>query len=253
MKVLSVRLFRAAMLFGIAGLIAKLFATGQMVKYMSPSLDALTAVTGVVLAVMGAMELLQSRDPDSTHAAGHDHGHESDGMEQAFTYLLVLAPLVLGLVVTPRALGSSALSGDHMTSLLLAFPPASMSAAPGGPPISSRPITDVPDLLAYLRRAGEAGVGQRVRATGLVVRSDMLGGNEFALLRYSLVHCVADAVPVGLLVVAPGDPGVTSDAWVEVEGVLAVQHREGDALVSIVANRVARAEEPVNPYLAPIY
>ena len=253
MKDHPLRLFRAAILFGVAGLIAKLFATGQMVKYMSPSLDALTAATGVVMAVMGVMELIQSRDPDRTHAAGHGHHHESGGIEQALTYLLVLAPLVLGLVVTPRALGSSALSGDHMASLLLAFPPTSTPAPSGAPPVASRPITDVPELLAYLRRAGESGVGQHVRASGLVVRNGTLGSNEFALLRYSLVHCVADAVPVGLLVVTSLDPGVASDGWVEVEGVLAVQDREGERLVSIRAERVVLAEEPVNPYLPPVY
>ncbi len=253
MKPQPVRLLRAGMLLGVAGLIVKLFATGQMVKYMSPSLDPLSAATGVILAAMGIKELVDSREPGHTHAAGQDHDHESGGFEQAVTYLLVLAPLVLGLAVTPRALGSSALSGEHMTSLLLAFPPISTVAAPVAPPMPSRPITDVPDLLAYLRRAGESGVGQRVHAAGLVVRNDALDGNEFALLRYSIVHCVADAIPVGLLVVTPGDPGVQSDGWVEVDGVLAVQQREGDRLVSIVADRVVLAEEPVNPYLPPVF
>jgi len=253
MKLQPARLLRAAMLLGVVGLIVKLFTTGEMVKYMSPSLDPLTAATGVILAVMGMMELVDSREPGSTHAAGHEHGHESSGFEQALTYLLVLAPLVLGLAVTPRALGSSALSGEHMTSLLLAFPSTSMPAVPVAQPIPSRPISDVPELLAYLRRSGESGVGQRVHAAGLVVRNDTLDGNEFALLRYSIVHCVADAIPVGLLVVTPGDPGLQSDGWVEVDGVLAIRQREGDRLVSIVADRVVLAEEPVNPYLPPIF
>ncbi len=42
-------------------------------------------------------------------------------------------------------------------------------------------------------------------------------------------------------------------AWVEVEGVLTVRDREGDRLVSIQADRVVLAEEPVNPYLPPVY
>jgi putative membrane protein len=258
MKVQPVRLFRAAMLFGFAGVITKIFLTGQMVKYMSPSLDPLTAAAGIVLAAMGVMELLQGCQPSGSDAAGHehddhDHGHESGGIEQASTYLLVMAPIILGLIVIPQALGSSVMRGESMFSLLLAYPSNANQANMGAPPAPSKPISDVPDLLAYLRKAGESGVGQRVRAAGVVVRNDALGGNEFALLRYSIVHCVADAIPVGLLVVTPGDPGVASDGWVEVEGVLAVRQREGDRLVSIAADRVVLAEEPVNPYLPPIF
>jgi len=257
MKIQPVRLFRAAMLFGFAGVIAKIFLTGQMVKYMSPSLDPLTAGAGIFLAIMGVMELLRGRQPSGSDAAGHehdhDHGHGSGGIEQASTYLLVMAPIILGLIVTPQALGSSVMSGESIFSLLLAYPSNASQANMGAPPAPSKPISDVPDLLAYLRKAGESGVGQRVRAAGLVVRNDALGGNEFALLRYSIVHCVADAVPVGFLVVTPGDPGVASDGWVEVEGVLAVRQRDGDRLVSIAADRVVLAEEPVNPYLPPIF
>ena len=255
MKVRPVRLFRAAMLFGFAGFIAKIFLTGQMVKYMSPSLDPLTAAAGIVLAGMGVMELLQSRipDPADAHRHDHDHDHESGKIDQAFTYLLVMAPMILGLIVTPQALGSSVMSGTSMFSLLLAYPSNMGRANVDAPPAPAKPISDMPELLVYLRRAGESGVGQRVRAAGVVVRNDALGGNEFALLRYSIVHCVADAIPVGLLVVTPGDPGVASDGWVEVEGVLAVRQREGNRLVSIEADRVVLAEEPVNPYLPPIF
>jgi len=49
---------------------------------------------------MGVMELLQSREPGPADAHGHDHdhdhGHESGKIEQAFTYLLVMAPMILG-------------------------------------------------------------------------------------------------------------------------------------------------------------
>ena len=257
MKVRPVRLFRAAMLFGFAAFIAKVFLTGQMVKYMSPSLDPLTAAAGVVLAIMGVMELLHSRKPGPAEADGHhhdhDHGHASGRIDQALTYLLVMAPMILGLIVTPQALGSSVMSGESIFRLLLAYPSNASQANTGAPPALAKPISDMPELLVYLRRAGESGVGKRVRAAGVVVRNDALGGNEFALLRYSIVHCVADAIPIGLLVVTPGDPGVASDGWVEVEGVLAVRQREGDRLVSIAADRVVSAEEPVNPYLPPIF
>ncbi len=46
-----------------------------------------------------------------------------------------------------------------------------------------------------------------------MMRSDSLAAQEFALLRYSITHCAADARPVGLLVIASGDPGLPSGQW----------------------------------------
>lgn len=234
---------RAALLFGLAGLIARLFMAGEMVKYMAPALDPLTALTGVVLAVMGAMEVIGG----ARHA--HDEEH-ADGIEQALTYALLVLPLALGILVTPRALGAGALGGESVTSLLLAYAPGPGPSPGAEPPAPPRAIADTADVLAYLQRAGVAGVGRQVRASGLALSGAGLGEREFALLRYSIAHCVADARPLALLVVTSGDPAVAVDHWVEVDGVLGVREREGSRLVTIVAEHVRPIAEPPNPYLA---
>ena len=69
---------RAALLGGFALLIAKLFLANQMVKYMSPSLDPLTALTGALLAVMAVMELRAARAPGPLAEE-----HRADATEQA--------------------------------------------------------------------------------------------------------------------------------------------------------------------------
>jgi uncharacterized repeat protein (TIGR03943 family) len=239
------RLARAALLLGFAGLIAKLFAAGQMVKYMTPALDPLTALTGVALAVMGAIELRGSGD---TGSSGRPPG---GALDRGLTYGLVLLPLALGLLVTPRALGSGALGGEAVAHLLLTFAPG--PAPPGSAPPPARPLDDVAELLAYLRQAGAGGVGQRVRATGVVAQSDALATDEVALLRFAIAHCVADARPLALLVAGGPVAGIAPDQWVEVEGVLALRERDGDRLVTIVAERVGIVEEPRNPYLSAVY
>jgi putative membrane protein len=238
------RLLRAALLLAFAALIAKLLVTGEVGKYMAPTLNPLTAATGVVLAGMGAVELLRRTD----HPDGHARERAPDqATDEVLSYLLVIVPLALGLLVTPRTLGASALGGDHIVPLLLTFPanPAPAASAPLTP--GSR-IEDVGQLVASLRR-GDPTRGRRVYARGMVMRSDSLATQEFALLRYSITHCAADARPVGLLVIASGDPGLPSGQWVEVEGVVSSQEREGSALVSIRADRVVPIEEPADAYL----
>jgi putative membrane protein len=249
------RLARGALLLGFAALVGKLFAAGEMPKYMTPALDPLTALAGVALAVMGVVDLIGRRDRGEARreqeSEAHEHG--ADPLERGLTCLVALLPVALGLAVTPRALGSSSLGGDQVSSLLLAFapgasPPASAPPVPVPPASTAAPLDDVPGLLAYLREAGASGTGRRVRATGLMLRGDGLGPGEFALLRFAIAHCVADARPLGLLVVASGAE-VPIDRWVEIEGVLAARERDGASLVTIVADRVAPVDEPANPYL----
>jgi len=236
---------RAGLLLGFALLIAKLFATGEMTKYMSPALDPLTALAGVLLAAMGVVEIAAAR------TAGHrDDGHATDRTEQTLTNLLLVIPLAVGFLMAPRALGSAALGGEDVASLLLTFPAGPAPAARVAAPPPATPIEDLPDLLVYLRQSGEQGVGQRVRVTGLVARADSFAPNELALLRYAIAHCVADARPLGLFVIANAEAAWPADQWVRIEGTLESREREGDRLVSIVAETIVAIEEPPNPYLA---
>ena len=56
-------LARAGLLLGTGVLIAKLLASDQLHYYRSPSFDGLTALTGVALAAMGALELERALRP----------------------------------------------------------------------------------------------------------------------------------------------------------------------------------------------
>jgi len=86
-----------------------------------------------------------------------------------------------------------------------------------------------------------------------VMRSDTLEVGEFVVLRYAIVHCVADARPVALLVVAPASLNIQSDQWVQIDGELSSRARQGDRLVTIVARRITPVAEPNSPYLFAAY
>jgi putative membrane protein len=255
MTVDRARLGRAICLLAFALLIGKLLATGQMVKYMTPALDPLSAATAALLATMAGIEIrgaVRGSGRGDRHARDEDHyaAHGLGRIELALTSLLVLTPVVLGLIVTPRALGSGALGGEQVNRLLLTF---AMDDRRSGGALASAvepPLDDLGALLAHLRRLGEAGVGRHVRVTGMAARSEALAPNELALLRYAIAHCVADARPIALLVVGAGALDVAEDQWVEVAGVLAVRQREGDRLVAVVAEHITPIDEPANPYLA---
>jgi uncharacterized repeat protein (TIGR03943 family) len=228
-------LAHAGLLVGLGVVIAKLLLTGQMHYYLSPGLDGLSVATGVVLITMGALELRT--------------GRVSVGFEGVVTLGVLAVPLFLGLMYTPRGLSSAALGGTPAAQLVLAFDAAPPSPTP--PPAPRRPIEDVADLLGYLRQAGQTGVGQHVRVRGLVAHDGDLAPDQFVLLRYSIVHCVADAQPLGFLVLNPQRTGGwPNDQWVEIDGTLATQARGSDRLVAIQAAQIRPTEEPLEPYVS---
>jgi len=238
-----VPLVRGALLVGFAALIAKLFVAGEMPRYMTPALDPLMVLTAVIVGVMGVVEIAAGARRRTTHE------HPVDLTEQVITCGLVVLPLALGLLITPRALGIGALGGESVTRLLLAYAPGPLPASGAKPPTPARPIEDTGDLLTYLQQAGLAGTGQRVRVAGLAIRDESLAASEFVLLRYAIAHCVADARPLAILVTGAGDRAVRSDQWVEVEGVLTATERDGSQLVTVAAARWRPVPEPPNPYL----
>ena len=258
------RLLRGLLLLATAGLIAKLMLTGQMALYMSPALDPLTVATGAVLAGMGAHEVWAAvrqrprrgpgaRPPDlhgrtfSAALLGGNESHHGSMTDEALNYLLVLVPIGLGLLTVPRALDPNALGGQDAGRVVIAYSTTPASSAAGPP---EQPIRDVPDLFRYLRTAGESGVGQPVHLVGMVAHGDSLAADEFVLLRYSIVHCVADAQPLGLLVRTPDASTSSSSAtWVEIDGTLATIEHGGAHLVSVIASRVSPTPEPPDPYL----
>lgn len=254
---------RAVVLFGLVALILRLFVTGEMVKYMSPALDPLTALAGAVTALLGLFELRRAVstparageiDPDDQGELDQGQsdrgaGHWSD---QVMTAGVILVPVLVGLLMTPRALGVEALGGEPVGGLLLTLAPTAGRQV--GAPITAAPIEDVPELIAVLRDQGDAALGRRVRATGIVAQGSDLADDELALLRFSIAHCVADARPLALLIVAQGAQQVPSgagglDQWVLVEGTLTTHRRDGEHVVTIEAERIERVSEPANPYL----
>ena len=237
------QLVRGMLLLAIAGVIFKLLASGQMALYMSPALDPLTGGTGVLLAGMGVHEMWSALCQHSNTNVNRD----GSLVDEALSYLLVLVPVGLGLFATPRALDANALGGQDAARVVVAFS-TSVGSGVVAPP--AQPIRDVGDLFAYLRTAGEGGVGQPVHLLGMVARGDSLSAHQFVLLRYSIVHCVADAQPLGLLVEMPdSSEPLSSASWVEIDGTLTSSERGGAHLVSVFATRVVPTSEPVNAYL----
>jgi hypothetical protein len=99
--------------------------------------------------------------------------------------------------------------------------------------------------------AREAGIrnGVRVRLLGFDTGSQRGPRGTFELARFYITCCVADALPVGVpidSVDAAGAAQARKEAWLDVTGTLSWRAKRW----IVVADRIAKANPPPNPYLS---
>lgn len=128
-------------------------------------------------------------------------------------------------------------------------------AGPVGPANAGAPSDAAPrevNLLDLLR-APPAPAGRRVAVTGVLRRGPEVeqefGADASLLYRFAIRCCVADAVPVVVLLrgALPGD--CADGSWVRVSGPFAFERRAGASFPCLHVEQAARMPAPRRPFL----
>lgn len=96
--------------------------------------------------------------------------------------------------------------------------------------------------------------GKKVKLSGFVYQEPGSEGkaNELILGRFLVLCCTADSAPFGLVVTSDQPlAGLTKDSWLEVEGTLEPQTREGKAILTVKAECIREIPKPRTPYVYP--
>lgn len=88
--------------------------------------------------------------------------------------------------------------------------------------------------------------GQPVRVQGFVVPDEQ--PDHFVIARFLVSCCAADAYPVGLPVRWFRSEELAPDSWLRLEGRMAVEQRDGQPQLVILAEQVEPMPVPANPY-----
>jgi uncharacterized repeat protein (TIGR03943 family) len=240
------RLLAAVVLYGIVAILLHRLLTGTLVYYINPRYEWLT---WVAVAGLGAMALAltgtawrRARDSRRLH-----------GMQVGWSALAVLAlPVALGMA-PEQPLGSAALGNREVA--VASLPPTALTSKTG------RRVTRVAaaepaarsmlDWLVEFHVADDPKrfAGQGAQITGFVHRDVHLGPDQVQLSRFLLSCCVADAMPIGIVVQAPELAAVPDDQWLTVAGRFAVGEIGGERMPVLVADEVVPIEPPPVPYL----
>ena len=226
------RLARAVVLSVWAGFFIWLRTTGEVTRYLGPRTYWVATFGGVILAAGALIHLATVR---TEHRSSPVRVREGLGM------LLLTLP-VLAVVMVPSAdLGALAASRRNAATGI-----ASVSSIVPDPDTERAvQFLDIHYANQSESYAGAMGIvdGLEIALTGFVTHPSGLDDGTFALTRFYVSCCAADAIPYSVTI--GGQTDFPDDQWLRVTGSLV---NEAGRFV-LLPSRIARVAEPKNPYL----
>ena len=248
------RALQALILAGLGlFLLYKLWA-GTLYWYINERFFALVLAAAIGFLVL-ARTVLPGRSraaPDHAHTEGDGHTHEQGHTHSAPAWRLwvVALPLILGLLVPARPLGSSALANKGLnTSAPLRAADRAAPAQVGVPPTARTVL----DWVRAFNNADDLGqfAGQPADVIGFVYHDSSLPDGEFMVSRFTATCCAADATGIGLRVQWPGAAALDGNAWVRVRGQVQAGTYANRPIPVIAAESVEGVDPPAQPFLYP--
>jgi len=265
----SIRLhygFRAVILLAFALYIGHLVQQDALHYYVAPKLARWIRLCPVPLALMAVSLTLQALFGRSSSLCNCDHRLPGPGFKSAVLYGLFLFPLLLGFLLPDRALGSTA-AAQKGIALTYTIPDSQSSVnfessspyneefAELAKLLYEQPVIPVhPELFSEtfgaIDRYKQPFEGKEIIVSGFLYPAQT-GSNErtFAVGRFLVQCCTADATPFGIMV-DPGTPiSLPADTWIEVRGKLHAVQYKGQEIMQISAESVTPIPEPSTPYI----
>jgi putative membrane protein len=244
---------QALLLMGMGLFLYSRVSSGVVLFYINQRFMTLTLLTAVALMVVGVSFYFrperQEEDDDQLASSWQLAARRRIRQPVSIWGLLIISlPIVLGLLVPPQPLGTAALANREIN--LSGLGPA--VAAPGSALSAIPPLEkNVMDWLADFQRTPDPARfnGQEAQVIGFVYRDERFTPDSFMVGRFIVSCCVADAAPIGLIVVWDEALSLTDNSWVEVYGRFEAQEFNGRLMPVLIAETVTVTTAPAQPYL----
>lgn len=215
-------------------------ASGNLTNYINERFAWLSYVAAglfLLLGVANTVDMLRYQD-----AMRLDRSHAPITWP---VIAVVAIPLVLGILVPSRPLGSAAAQGG------VSLTAASVTSATT---FTTDPLKwNVLDWLRAFNASDNITSfnGKEANVVGFVYREGTYPDNQFMVARFTVSCCVADASAIGLPVVADDAALFPADTWVSVKGTLKIDQFLGDDWPVLHAEQIEKIPQPEHPYLYP--
>lgn len=255
---------KALLLISLALFFYSRWTNGTLYFYINQRFMGFTLVAVLGLLIVGlsyhlSVERSHEHTEDSPQDDGHEHGQDAvhvhthnhtHGLSWGGA-LLVLLPIGLGLLVSPRPLGASALANREMNLSQSSLPRiVGLATAKGDQD------KNILDWWQSFRASPNSNsdrkiIGQAVQVSGFVFKDKAYGSDYFMVTRFVISCCVADAAPLSLVVKSSNAGALKNDQWVEVKGTFAASSLGNWPMPILNATSITPIAIPQQPYLYP--
>lgn len=243
-KVWLENLLMIVILSGYIWMIMRLFAKNKLSYYIHPDYIWMTLASAAVLLTVLVFVIISIGFREKKTALS------SGLLKHPLRLLLIFIPLVLFLLVEPKALSSQAFAsrtsglGNELALSRSNQAPAFVINT------EKRELVDWVRLFAQNENP-EDFISLKGKVSGFVLKSEDLPDGYFTIARYVISCCAADARPVGILVKYDSAKfEVKPDQWVEVKGSFEVDQVGGEQKPVLNLEEIKPIEVPDNPYIS---
>jgi uncharacterized repeat protein (TIGR03943 family) len=126
-------------------------------------------------------------------------------------------------------------------------------------PAGEEPIPQIRNVLQWRRLISsvrdplESFPGQKVNVIGFVFRPAKLDADQFVIARSVIRCCLADTVPLGLLVNTPQADYYADEQWLRVQGQFGIQSVQGRPMLVIHPTRLQPIRIPQKQYINGVF
>lgn len=242
LKKVILSFFPAFFLLGYGSYLMYLFFSRKIQLFVHPDYMVLTLVGGIVLVVVGVLNLFSNFS--KSHRA---HG----GLEKLRLrdVGIVLLPLLFIVSIEPKPL-STATALLRSTGLN-----SDLGISRQTSKVSQFAInTENRSLLDWIQLFNDAPEPERykdlkAKLSGFVLKDPTLPADYFLISRFVISCCAADARPVGIPVkYDPQKNSFKNDQWIELEGVFDIDTFNGDRQPVLMLQNAHDISIPENPY-----
>ncbi|WP_238655936.1 TIGR03943 family putative permease subunit [Paenibacillus piscarius] len=261
-------LLRAAVLLALALYIGHLVQQDALHYYVAPKLARWIRLCPVPLVLMALSLGLQAMLGASAALCDCEHRLPRSGLGSSVLYGLFLLPLLLGVLLPDRALGSAAAARKGLALSYTAVESGTGSGGrftPANPyeaefaelagKLYAEPVIPVrPEIysetLGAMNLYKSQFAGKKLSISGFLYREPQGSSPPaYAVSRFLVQCCTADAAPFGILL-RPGTPiSLPADTWIEVRGKLDVALYKGTETLMIIPESITRVQPPSTPYI----
>jgi putative membrane protein len=239
------RIFQAVLLVALFFFLAGKIVTNQLSWYINPRFATLTLLGILFLGVLVYRLVLEMK---GTFAPEHE---EYDHTAPPLNLLIMLIPLLVGILIPARPLGSATVA----TKGPIASAPVISSKVDNQElvvPAEKRNIIGWVTLFATVENI-DPYMGEEASVIGFVSFDERLPQGQFFVSRIVLSCCAADGYAFSMIVDSPDAVSLQPDTWVRVMGPVGKGYFADDpqAVPLIRAKLVEIVPQPDDPYLFP--